>query len=274
MYYRHQLDYKYPDRPDEHMIEVKCLRQKSFDEHYRYFPDTFLYKVARGGYWLLLNAIIFPLLRLTHGLRIYGKENIKNNKELLSGGAITVSNHVFYWDFLCVLKAIRPHLEFFPAWKTNFEGPNRGLIRISGGIPVPTGNAHALHQFDCAMRRVLESNRWLHFFPEGSMWFYYPDIRPLKKAVFKYAVEYNKPILPITISFRPRRGITRLFSKKPFVDLHVGEPILPDKTLSPVEATKKMHAEAYRIMQELGGIFPDSPTYNTDQIPSHYKKTM
>jgi 1-acyl-sn-glycerol-3-phosphate acyltransferase len=61
----------------------------------------------------------------------------------------------------------------------------------------------------------------MHFYPEGSMWLFYPDIRPFKPAVFKYAVKYDRPIVPLTMSFRPRKGPTKLFTKKPQVDLHV-----------------------------------------------------
>ena len=39
MYYRHNLDYKYPDRSDEHMITVKHLRDTNFDENYKFFPE-------------------------------------------------------------------------------------------------------------------------------------------------------------------------------------------------------------------------------------------
>ena len=80
---------------------------------------------------------------------------------------------------------------------------------------------------DLILRRkeVFKEGKWLHVFPEGSMWFYYPDIRPLKPAVFKYAVKYDKPIIPITLSFRPRKGLYKLFTNKPLVDLHIGKPI-------------------------------------------------
>ena len=150
----------------------------------------------------------------------------------------------------------------------------RGFIRISGGIPVPTDSVHAMMKFNNAMGEVLESGKWLHFFPEGSMWFFYPDIRPLKKAVFSYAVKYNKPVLPITMSFRPRRGITKLFSKTPCVDLHIGEPLFPDQSLSPKEASEQLHAKAYHVMQVMNGIHPGDATYNTDQNIAHYHKTM
>ena len=274
MYYRHNLDYKYPERSDEHMIVVKHLRDTKFDVNYPYLDKSFLYKVKRVVYWILVTAIVFPLMRLTHGLRIYGKENLKKHKAELKGGAISISNHVFYWDYLAVLKAIRPRLAYFPAWKTNFEGSNATLIRWSGGIPIPTDDLRAMVKFNRAIEEVLASGKWLHFYPEGSMWLFYPDIRPLKKAVFSYAVKFNKPILPITMSFRPRKGIMKLFSKKPRVDLHIGEPLFPNKDLPKREAEEELRARAYHIMQVMNGINPGDPTYNVDQDISNYKKTM
>lgn len=274
MYYRHDLPYEYPEECDGHMIKVKHTRNVKFDKDYPYLDKRRRFKFMRGVYWVLVNGIVFPITRLSHGLRIYGKENYKKHKKELEGGAITISNHVFYWDYLCVLQVIRPHLAYFPAWKDNLEGPNGSLIRLSGGIPIPTESLHGMREFNHAVEEVLKDGKWLHFFPEGSMWFFYPDIRPLKKAVFHYAVKHDKPILPITMSFRPRRGITRLFSKKPCVDLHIGEPLFPAKELSPREAEEKLHATAYDVMQRMNGIYPGDPTYNTDQNAATYRKTM
>lgn len=274
MYYRHDLDYQYPERSDEHMITVKHLRDTNFDENYPYLETGFWHKVKRIALFLALNLLAFPVCTVRHGLKIYGREKLKKYKKEFKDGAITISNHVFMWDYLCVLKAIRPHLQYHPGWKTNFEGPNGPLIRWVGGIPIPTGNMRAMGKFQQAIGDVLKNKHWLHFFPEGSMWFYYPDIRPLKKAIFKYAVRYDRPILPITMSFRPRKGITRLFSKTPCVDLHVGDPLFPDKSVSTAEAIEKLHAEAYHVMQVMNGINVGDATYNTDQSIENYQKTM
>jgi len=274
MFYKHDLHYDYPERTDEHMLVVKKIREVNLDESYPYLQKSAWYKFKRGIFWVLVQIIIFPLLVFTHGLRIYGRENYKKNKHLFKNGAITVSNHVFMWDFLCVMKAIRPKLAFFPAWKTNIEGPNGPLIRWAGGIPVPTDNVRSMIKFSGAMDEVLESKRWLHVFPEGSLWFFYPGIRPLKKAVFKYAVKYDRPILPVVLTFRPRKGIAKLFGKTPRVDLHVGEPILPDKTLPPKEAETKIHKQTYHVMQVMAGITPDSPEYNSDYLGASYKRAM
>ncbi len=274
MYYRHNLNYQYPDRPDEHMLKVKRVREVKLDENYPYLQKGWWWKVKRAVFWTLVTLIVFPLMRLTHGLKIYGKKNYKKHKKAFKNGAITISNHVFMWDYLCVLKAVRPNLSYFPAWKTNLEGANGGLIRLAGGIPIPTDSKRSMVKFKQAIEEVLESGKWLHFFPEGSLWFFYPDIRPLKKAVFRYAVRYDKPIIPISMSFRPRKGLLKLFGKAPAVDLHIGEPLFADKTLPRGEAEEKLRADAYHIMQVMNGINPGDKTYNVDQNPENYQKTM
>ena len=256
------------------MLAVKSMRKVVLDEKYPYLQKGWWWKVKRAVFWVLVTFIVFPLMRLTHGLKIYGKENYKKHKKAFKNGAITISNHVFMWDYLCVLKAVRPNLSYFPAWRGNLEGPNGGLIRLAGGIPIPTESKRAMVKFKQAMEEVFESGKWMHFFPEGSLWFFYPDIRPLKKAVFKYAVRYDRPIIPIAMSFRPRRGLLKLFGKKPVVDLHIGEPLFPDKTLPRGEAEEKLRADAYHIMQVMNGIHPGDPTYNVDQNPENYQKTM
>ena len=274
MYYRHNLDYVYPEKSDEHMIEVKHLRDTNFDENHKYYNPTFFHKVKRGLLVICLYTFGFLAATIRHGLKIHGRKQFKKNKKLYKDGLITIANHVFMWDYLCILKAIRPHLQYHPGWKTNFEGPNAFFIKWVGGIPVPTDNIRAMAKFQKAIGQVLEDKKWLHFFPEGSMWFYYPDIRPFKKAIFKYSVRHNKPIVPMVFTFRERKGLWKLFGNKPLVDLHIGNPLFPDKSLSPVDAIDKLHKEAYHTMQVMAGINPGDPTYNTDQNIDNYKKTM
>ncbi len=274
MYYKHNLDYEYPERSDEHMINVKHVRDISFDENYKYLDKSFGAKLKRAGFWCCMNFLVFPINRIRYGLKIHGRKNIRKNKKLLKNGAITISNHVFKWDFICVLRAIRPHLTRFPAWKTNFEGPEGGLVKWAGGIPIPTESLGGMKKFKATMDELLSGKSWIHFFPEGSMWYFYPDIRPLKKMVFKYALKFDKPIVPISLSFRPRRGIFKLFGKSPCVDMHIGEPIVADKSLPDYMAVDKMHAEAYHIMQVMCGITPDMENYRTEQDINNYQKTM
>ena len=274
MYYKEDLGYVYPKRSDEHMLVVKHIRDTHFDEKYPYYDKSFKAKLRRLSFFLLYNILVWPVCKLAHGVKVYGKKNYKKHKSLFKNGAITIANHVFMWDFLCVLSVVRPHLLHFPAWKTNFEGPNGPLIKLAGGIPIPVDNFRAMAKFKSAIDQILIEGKWLHFFPEGSMWNYYPDIRPLKKAVFKFAVEHNKPIIPITMSFRKRRGLYKLFFNKPCVDLHIGEPLIPNLELDKSERIEDLHKRAYHIMQVMNGIDENSPTYNKDQNIENYKSTI
>ncbi len=147
MYYRHDLDYTYPERSDQHMLELKRTKKFDLDASYDYMPHGTWFKIKRALVASLLHLVVFPLTHLTHGLRIHGRENLKKHKDELKGGAITISNHVFMWDYLCVLKAIRPHISYFPAWKPNFESGFQPFMRILGGIPIPEGDIHAMAAF-------------------------------------------------------------------------------------------------------------------------------
>ena len=48
MQYREDLGYKYPERSDQHMIDVKHLRDTNFDENYLYYDKTAWTKFKRG----------------------------------------------------------------------------------------------------------------------------------------------------------------------------------------------------------------------------------
>ena len=185
---------------------------------------------------------------------------------------ITYCNHVLSWDYVLILKAIRPRLLHTISWKEIIESKYGKLIRLAGGMPVPTDSIRAMAKFNKDVCKVLEEKKWLHVFPEGSLWSYYPDIRPLKRATFKYSVKFNKPIIPMAISFRERKGIFKYTGKKPLPTLHIGEPILPDLSLPLDEAIDKMHKEAYHVMQGLVGIYPGDPRYNTNQDINTWKK--
>ena len=274
MYYRHNLNYQYPEKCDEHMISVKHIRDVNCDEHYPYLQKSSWFRVQRGLLRVCQYTVLPLVMWLRHGLCIHGNEKLRQYKNLLSDGMITVSNHVFMWDYICIMVALRPKLGYFPAWQNNLEGPNGPWIRMAGGIPIPTHSLRAMVSFKHAMEEVLESKEWMHFFPEGSMWFYYPDIRPLKKAVFKYAVKYDRPVLPLSFSFRPRKGLWKFLGKSPLVDLHIGDPIVWDRSLSQGEAIRKLQADAYHIMQGMSGIHPGDPNYRVDQNLENYQKTM
>ena len=65
-----------------------------------------------------------------------------------------------------------------------------------------------------------------------------------------------------------------LFNNKPTATLHIGKPLIPDKTLPFTEAVDKMQKDAYHIMQVQNGINSGDPTYNTNLNIDEYKSTI
>ena len=94
MYYRHDLDYKYPERSDQHMLVLKRTKEIKLDESYDYMPKGAWFMIKRALVASVLHLIVFPLTHLTHGLHIYGKENLKKHKKELKNGAVSTENSV------------------------------------------------------------------------------------------------------------------------------------------------------------------------------------
>jgi hypothetical protein len=105
MYYRHNLNYQYPEKSDAHMIEVKHLRDVNLDEQYPYLQKSMWFRCQRGILRLCQYTVLPIVMKLRHGLRIHGKEKLKLHRDLLKDGMITVSNHVFMWDYICIMVA-------------------------------------------------------------------------------------------------------------------------------------------------------------------------
>ena len=77
MYYREYLGYPYPNRSDEHMINVKHLRDTNFDENYNYLDKSFWYKIKRIFLFVALNVLVFFIATIVHGVKIYGRKEFK-----------------------------------------------------------------------------------------------------------------------------------------------------------------------------------------------------
>ncbi|MBO7250772.1 MAG: hypothetical protein J6V42_05810, partial [Clostridia bacterium] len=74
MYYRHNLNYTYPERSDAHMLVLKRTKEIYLDDKYDYMPRGTWFKIKRALVAALLHKVVFPLTHLTHGLRIYGRK--------------------------------------------------------------------------------------------------------------------------------------------------------------------------------------------------------
>ena len=252
---------KYPEEnPFERTLFPKKVKDIEFDEHYPYLDDSLAYKL--NLLWAFYIAIHFILrLKVTFqmGLRIRGREILKQYKSQLKQGAITICNHVYRLDCPCVMMAVKAnHHMRVPMFAPNFRTKDGFFMRLAGGVPIPdsTTNMSALKKFNEAFDEFHRRGWWFHIFPEACRWDMYKPLRPFQKGAFTMSYKYNKPILPCVISFRERKGIYRLFGPKslPLLTVTIGEPLLPDTTQPRKTEVERLRTQAHTQMQQMAGI--------------------
>lgn len=255
--------FPYPMETDRHYLKVHMDRGIVFDTEYPYIDRSKAFRFKQCLVRLLLNVLVFPLCRIRLGLRIEGRENLKKHKAVLKNGVISIANHVHMWDYIAVMRAIRPFHSSLLSWAPNINGENGTLIRMVGGIPIPENNLAATKTYLKAVRDLLrDEHGWLHIYPEGSMWEYYAPIRPFKRGAAHIACDSEKPILPLGFSYRNPGWIRKkIFRQIATFTVRVGEPLFPDSTLNPKEREKDLTERCHDAVCRLAGIDPKDNLY-------------
>ena len=259
--------YPYPEDTSGHYLEVNLDRGIVFDKNYPYIDYSKSFAFKRFWVRLLLRLIVFPLAKFRFGLRIYGKDNLKKYKDVLSKGAITVSNHVHMWDYIFNMKALHKiKWSYVLVWDKNVNGESGPLVRLVGGIPIPVNDQEATIAFNKEVKKMLDDDNILQIYSEGSMWEYYAPIRPFKNGAACLAIKNNKPILPLAYSYRKAGWLRqKLFKQTALFNLNIGEPIFAnpdlDKSSQVDDLTTKVHqAVCYLAGFEGNNIY--KPLYN------------
>ena len=271
--------FPYTEITDKHYLKIHKDRGYVFDSSYPYIDKSGWFRFKQKMVRIILNVFVFPVATIRLGLKIEGRENIKKYKDVLDDGIISVCNHVHMWDYLAVMKAIRPYRSNLLAWDKNINGENGTLIRLVGGIPIPEKSVAGQKAFLKTLSSLLnEDHGWLHIYAEGSMWEYYQPIRPFKRGASMIAVSNDKPIIPLGFSYREPGWIRKkIFRQIAVFTLHVGEPIFPNKELKPKEREKDLTIRANKAVCELVGIDPDKniyePVFNDSKRIDYYTDT-
>ena len=254
--------FPYPMDTDKHYLKVIEKYHYVFDDKYPYIDNSKSFKFKCFLMRIILRLIVFPYMRLRLGLRIKGKKNLKNNKELIKHGVLSICNHVHMFDYIAQMYAIKPIRPHILSWSSNVNGPSSKLIRLNGAIPIPDDNLKATKAYLSAIKDLLDNGGWLHINAEGSMWEYYQPIRPFKKGAATFSVKYNKPIIPMGISYRKpgfiRKKIFRQIAK---LTLTIGEPILPNYNIPKEEQIEDMIIRCHDAVCLCAGINPKDNIY-------------
>lgn len=243
------------DNPFTRMAPIRGKNKDiAFDETYTYLDKSLKFKILHALVYLVAWTVAFPLNRIRFGLRIEGREKIRQNRKLFAGGVMTVCNHVHRWDMLCVLQAMRFRMAWIPMYAQPFNGKDGFIMKYIGGIAIPEEYS-GLRKFDHAIDELHDRGKWIHIFPESCSWKYYAPLRPFKIGAFNMAYKYGLPVVPMIITFRPRTGWRKFFSKdEPLLTIHVGDPIVPDTKAARKDEAARMRDLAHKTMLDMAGI--------------------
>lgn len=247
--------FPYPEDTSSHYLKVKMDRGIVFDNNYPYVDYSKGFAFKRFWVRLLLCLIVFPMSKIRMGIRIYGKANLKTHKALLSKGAVSIANHIYMWDYICVMKALHNFKwPYLLSWDKNVNGESGPLVRMVGGIPIPVHDNDATVAFMKSIEKLLGDGNILHIYPEGSMWEYYAPIRPLKSGAASFAIKNKVPIIPMAFSYRKPGWIRRkIFKQIALFNLNIGEPLLPNPELSMSEQLDDLTIRCHQAMCSLAG---------------------
>lgn len=245
--------YDYPNKYCEHMITVKKVYEApNFSPDYDYLDNSKKRRKKRKITFFLLCTIVRFVAWIRYGFRIKGKKVLKTYKKELENGAVTICNHVVFWDYIFVMLALKPYRPYVIVWLENFLGKDMKNIRNIKGIPIPE-DFENLKYFDKAVTNALNNKEFIHVYPEASMWFYYNKIRPFKKGAFNFAVKTNKPVLPLIVTYHKRKGLMKLFFRKPGMHITILEPVFPKENVSRSENINYLINESRNRMSEYSG---------------------
>ena len=243
------------DNPFTKMAPIRGeLKDIKFDGTYTYLDKSLKFKIVHFFIYFFTWILAFPLNKIRYGIRIEGREKIRQNRKLFANGVMTVCNHVHRWDMICVLQAMRYRKAWIPMYAQPFRGKDGFLMKSIGGIAIPEERSW-LREFDTALDELRAAKQWIHIFPESCSWKFYAPLRPFKIGAFNMAYRYALPVIPMIISFRPRTGWRTLFLKdEPLLTIHVGDPILPNLNASRKEEVARMRNAAHKTMLDMAGI--------------------
>lgn len=252
----------YPtDDPYVRLYQPQYIRSLTFDEHYPYVDDSLRGRLLRWiGHYFVLHIPVWLLLRFQMGLRVEGRQWLRQYREQLAGGAITLANHCHRHDCEAIMLAVQAYLPRtrIPMFAPNFNTKDKTLMEMIGGVPIPPAEMglQAMKQFNEAFDEFHRRGYWFHIFPEACKWDWYLPLRPFQKGAFSMSYKYGMPLVPCMITWRPRTGLYRLFGPRqmPLMTVRIGEPILPDTTAPRKSEVSRLLSLAHARMCQLGGI--------------------
>jgi 1-acyl-sn-glycerol-3-phosphate acyltransferase len=177
--------------------------------------------------------------------------NKKNYRSVKKQGLIILSTHIHNLDTFLIGAALMPK----KVWVLMLES-NLGLpfligkyFRIAGGVPIPT-KKELFVRFMKEIPNEIKKKRAIVVLPETALIRYHIGVRGFAKGAFRIALNANATILPTVWIYKKRKGLRRLFGKKPLLHLHYLSPITLESKGSNAETIKYYEEYCYNLMKD------------------------
>lgn len=204
---------------------------------------------------LVVAKTMFRVLGLK--FRIEGAEHLPK-----TGGAVLVSNHVSYLDFIFVGLGANPagRLVRFMAKKEVFDNKISGpLMRGMHHIPVDREAGAASYK---AALNALKGGEVIGVFAEATISRSF-QVKEIKSGAVRMAVASNVPMIPIAVwggqrlwtKGRPRR----LLQRNVPITILIGEPMYPKRGDNYDQVTADLHAAMSTLVERAQREYPEIP---------------
>lgn len=186
---------------------------------------------------------------------IQGAENVPT-----TGGAVLVSNHISYLDFIFAGFAARPsrRLVRFMAKKEVFDHRISGPL-MRGMHHIPVDRAEGAGAYIAALK-ALKAGEVVGVFAEATISRSF-TVKDIKNGAVRMAAATNVPLVPISLwgtqrlwtKGRPRKIMQRNIP----VTISIGEPMRPQRREDMDAATAELHRRLSELVDKAQRSYPD-----------------
>ncbi len=213
---------------------------------YDYLHDGKVFRIGTNIFRFIVKGILTVLDKALFGIEYEGKENI----DALSGGAVTVCNHIHQMDCTFVDHILGLRRIYFITIEENFRIPViRHIVLWLGGVPLPK-SMHGMKELFDSMGTALRRGDIVQIYPEGIMYPYHKGLRQFQSGAFHLSCDNDVPVLPMVITQHKPRGIFRIFKRKPTLKLTVLPAIYPDTTLPKRRRVEQLQKQCREAMEK------------------------
>lgn len=190
------------------------------------------------------------------------------------GGAVLVSNHISYLDFIFTGLAARPakRLVRFMAKESVFRHKVSGpLMRAMKHIPVDRSQGEQAYSHALG---ALRSGEIIGVFPEATISRSF-TLKDFKSGAARLAQEARVPLVPMALWGTQRlwtKGRKRDFSRQHIpVSIRIGEPLQPETDEPVASVTERLRERMHELLETAQRAYPATPKDAADSWwqPAH-----